>query len=61
MEREQILELENTKAGLLRQTYRMRIEHPHMSPVSLEQEMYTALMLEIEQITKQLQLVQARE
>ena len=47
MEREQILELENTKAALLRQTYRMRIEHPHMSPVSLEQEMYTALMLEI--------------
>lgn len=61
MEREQILELENTKADLLRQTYRMRIEHPHMSPVSLEKEMYTALMLEIEQITKQLQLVQARE
>lgn len=61
MEKEQILELENTKATLLRQTYRMKIEHPHMSPVSLEQEMYTAMLLEIEQITKQLQLAQVRQ
>lgn len=58
MKREQILELENTKATLLRQAYLMKQEHPHMSPVSLEREMYTAMMLEIEQITEQLQIAQ---
>ena len=36
MSREQLLELEDMKRGLLVQAYRMKQECPHMSPVGLE-------------------------
>ena len=38
MSREQLLELEDMKRGLLVQAYRMKQECPHMSPVDLEYE-----------------------
>ena len=44
MSREQLLELEDVKRSLLVQAYRMKQEHPHMSPVGLEYEMYAAIM-----------------
>ena len=44
MSREQLLELEDVKRSLLVQAYRMKQEHPHMSPVGIEMEMYSALM-----------------
>lgn len=47
MSREQLLELEDMKRGLLVQAYRMKQECPHMSPVGLEHEMYVAIMAEI--------------
>lgn len=59
MSREQILELEEVKRGLLVQAYRMKQEHPHMSPVGLEMEMYTALMAEIREITSRIQIAEA--
>ena len=46
MSREQLLELEDVKRSLLVQAYRMKQEHPHMSPVGIEMEMYSALMAE---------------
>ena len=33
MSREQLLELEDVKRSLLVQAYRMKQEHPHMSPL----------------------------
>lgn len=59
MSREQILELEEVKRSLLVQAYRMKQEHPHMSPVGLEMEMYTALMAEIREITSRIQIAEA--
>ncbi len=47
MSREQLLELEDMKRGLLVQAYRMKQECPHMSPVGLEHEMYVAIMAEV--------------
>ncbi|MFR4350113.1 MAG: aminotransferase class-III [Roseburia sp.] len=55
MSREQIWELEESKRSLLKQAYRMKREHPHMSPVGLEQEMYLAIMAEVREITARLQ------
>ena len=55
MSREQIWELEENKRSLL-QAYRMKQEHPHMSPVGLEYEMYAAIMKEVREITARLQL-----
>lgn len=55
MSREQLWELENVKRGLLVQAYRMKQEHPHMSPVGLEMEMYSALMAEVREITARIQ------
>ena len=55
MSREQILDLEDVKRNLMIQAYRMKQEHPHMSPVSLEMEMYTALLTEIKEITGRIQ------
>ena len=55
MSREQLLELEDVKRSLLVQAYRMKQEHPHMSPVGLEMEMYTALMREAREITARIQ------
>ena len=55
MSKEQLLELENVKRNLLVQAYRMNQEHPHMSPVGLEMEMYTALMREAREITARIQ------
>ena len=34
----------------------MKQEHPHMSPVGLEYEMYAAIMKEVREITARLQL-----
>ena len=48
MSREQLLELEDMKRGLLVQAYRMKQECPHMSPVGLEHEMYVAIMALLE-------------
>ena len=48
MSREQLLELEDVKRSLLVQAYRMKQEHPHMSPVGIEMEMYSALMAEVD-------------
>ena len=55
MSREQLLELEEVKRGLLRQAYRMKQECPHMSPVGLESEMYAAIMAEVREITSRIQ------
>lgn len=55
MSREQLLELEENKRSLLVQAYRMKQEHPHMSPVGLEHEMYAAIMAEIREITARIQ------
>ena len=57
MSREQIWELEESKRTLLRQAYRMKQEHPHMSPVGLEHEMYLEIMAEVHEITARLQRV----
>lgn len=57
MSREQIWELEENKRSLLKQAYRMKQENPHMSPVSLEREMYMAIMAEVQEITLRLQRV----
>ncbi len=59
MSREQILELEEVKRGLLRQAYLMKKECPHMSPVGLESEMYAAILTEVRDITSKLQGVEA--
>ena len=56
MSREQLLELEDVKRSLLVQAYRMKQEHPHMSPVGLEYEMSAAIMKEVREITARLQL-----
>lgn len=56
MSREQLLELEEVKRSLLVQAYRMKQEHPHMSPISLEMEMYAALMSEVADITRTIQM-----
>ncbi len=55
MSKEQLLELEDVKRNLLVQAYRMKQEHPHMSPVGLEMEMYSALMAEVREITTRIQ------
>ena len=55
MSREQLLELEDVKRSLLVQAYRMKQEHPHMSPVGLEHEMYVAIMAEVRDITARIQ------
>jgi hypothetical protein len=55
MSREQLLELEEIKRGLLVQAYRMKQEHPHMSPVGLEYEMYMSIMAEVREITSRTQ------
>ena len=55
MSREQLLELEDVKRSLLVQAYRMKQEHPHMSPVGMEMEMYSALMAEVKEITARIQ------
>ena len=52
MSREQLLELEDVKRSLLVQAYRMKQEHPHMSPVGIEMEMYSAL----KEITTRIQM-----
>ena len=56
MSKEQLMELEEKKRKLLVETYRMKQENPHMSPVSHEMEMYRALMTEIREITSRIQL-----
>ena len=56
MSKEQIWELEANKLALLKQAYRMKQETPHMSPVSLEREMYVAIMAEVQEITAKLQM-----
>ncbi len=55
MSREQLLELEEVKRGLLVQAYRMKQECPHMSPVGLEYEMYASIMAEVREITARIQ------
>ena len=55
MSREQLLELEDVKRSLLVQAYRMKQEHPHMSPVGIEMEMYSALA-EVKEITTRIQM-----
>lgn len=55
MSREQIWELEESKRSLLKQAYRMKQENPHMSPVGIEHEMYTAILAEVREITLRLQ------
>ena len=42
--------------SLLVQAYRMKQEHPHMSPVGIEMEMYSALMAEVKEITTRIQM-----
>ena len=54
MSREQLLELEDVKRSLLVQAYRMKQEHPHMSPVGIEME--SALMAEVKEITTRIQM-----
>lgn len=56
MSREQLLELEDVKRSLLVQAHRMKQEHPHMSPVGIEMEMYSALMAEVKEITTRIQM-----
>ena len=58
MSREQLLELEDVKRSLLVQAYRMKQEHPHMSPVGIEMEMYSALMAEVKEITTRIARIQ---
>ena len=55
MSREQIWELEESKRILLQRAYRMKQEHPHMSPVGLEHEMYLSIIAEVHEITARLQ------
>lgn len=55
MSREQLLKLEENKRTLLVQAYRMKQEHPHMSPVGLEREMYAAIMAEVRDLTARIQ------
>lgn len=55
MTREQILELEDRKRNLLVETYRMKQQNPHMSPVSLEMEMYRAMLADIRELTARIQ------
>lgn len=55
MSREHLFELEESKRILMVQAYRMKQEHPHMSPVGLEYEMYAAIMREIRDITANIQ------
>ena len=56
MSREQLLQLEDVKRSSLVQAYRMKQEHPHMSPVGIEMEMYSALMAEVKEITTRIQM-----
>lgn len=56
MSKEQLMELEEKKRKLLVETYRMKQENPHMSPVGLEMEMYRAMMKEIREITTRIQI-----
>ena len=56
MSKEQLLELEDLKRSLLVETYQMRQANPHMSPVSLEMEMYRAMLAEIKDITARIQM-----
>ena len=56
MSREQLLELEDVKSGRAQVSYRMKQEHPHMSPVGIEMEMYSALMAEVKEITTRIQM-----
>ena len=56
MSREQLLELEDVKRSLLVHAYRMKQEHPHMSPGGIEMEMYSALMAEVKEITTRIQM-----
>ena len=56
MSRESVLELEEVKRSLLVQAYRMKQEHPHMSPVGMEQEMYSAIMNEVKEITNRIKM-----
>ena len=56
MSREQLLELEDAKRDLLGKAYRLKQEHPHMSPGGLEMEMYSALMSEVKEITTRIQM-----
>ena len=55
MSKEQLLELEDVKRNLLVQAYRMKQDHPHMAPVGLEMEMYSALMAELKDTTTPIQ------
>ena len=55
MSKEQLWELEEIKRGLLVQAYRMKQEHPHMSPVGLECEMYSAIMADVRDLTSRIQ------
>ena len=48
MSREQLLELEDVKRSLLVQAYRMKQEHPHMSPVGIEMEITTRIQMSAE-------------
>ena len=56
MDRKQLLELEEAKKELLVLAYRMKREHPHMSPVGIETEMYASLMAEISDINSRIQM-----
>ena len=56
MSREQLLELEDVTRSLLVQAYRMKQEHPHMSPVGIEMEMYSDLMAEVKEITTRIEV-----
>lgn len=55
MSKDKLMELEENKRSLLVQAYRMKQEHPHMSPVGIEWEMYAAIMREVQDITVRLQ------
>ncbi len=57
MGQEQLLELEESKRKLLVQAYRMKQEHPHMSPVGIEYEMYRSIMRDVQEITARIQKV----
>ncbi len=56
MSREQLVELEQNKRSLLVQAYRMKQEHPHMSPVGIEWEMYSSIMREVDDLTSRIQM-----
>ena len=45
-----------SREQLLEQAYRMKQECPHMSPVGIEMEMYSALMAEVKEITTRIQM-----